>query len=117
MLINSSHESIEPTAMLSRRARRARSQSLIADLAIGSVALAVLLCIALLAPAPWTARVGNGLRSDATCQTQSLAERVPCLERPNDAVSAQPAKGANAPLGVGTAGNAAQFSTGSIPQD
>jgi hypothetical protein len=98
MPINSSHESVEPTAMFSR-AGRVRSRSLITDLAIGFVALAVLLCIALLAPAPWTARVGNALQSDAACQTQSLAERVPCLERPNDAVPAQPAKGANAPLG------------------
>jgi len=105
MRFNSSHESTEPTAMFSRPALRTRSGSLIADLAIGFVALAVLLCIAFLAPAPWTANVESGLRNAATCQTQSLAERVPCLERPSDAVPAQPAKGANAPVVEGSAGD------------
>jgi hypothetical protein len=113
MLFNSSHEFTEPTAAFSQP-RRARSESLITDLAIGFVALAVLLCIALFAPAPWTAGVESGLRDTATCQTPSLAERVPCLEPSYDAVSEQPAKGATAPLVAGTAPRSA---TGSIPQD
>jgi hypothetical protein len=97
MRFNSSHEFTEPTAVFSQP-RRARSEALITDLAIGFLALAVLLCIALFAPAPWTAGVESGLRDTAWCETKDLAERVPCLPRQPDKVTAQPAKGATAPL-------------------
>ena len=113
MLFNSSHEFTEPTAVFSRP-RRARSGSLITDLAIGFVALAVLLCIALFAPAPWTAGVESGLRDTAWCETKDLTQRVPCLPREPDTAAAQPAKGATAPL---VAGTAPQSATGSIPQN
>lgn len=103
---------MEPTAVFSRRPRRARSESLITHLAIGFVALAVLLCIALFAPAPWTAGVESGLRNTSWCETKDLAERVPCLPGQPDKVTAQPAKGATAPLVAGPAPR-----SGSIPQN
>jgi len=84
--------------ILSRRERRARSESLIANLVVGVLALLVLLCIALITPASWTAVVESELQNSTWCETKDLAERVPCLPRQPDQVAARPAKGATAPL-------------------
>jgi len=67
-----------------RRQRRARSQALIADVAIGVLSFFVLLCVGLITPPLWSALVASTApRSDA---------------------SGHPAKGATAPLGNGAAG-------------
>jgi hypothetical protein len=86
-----------------RHAQRARARSLIADLAVATLAFLVLLCVGLLVPPLWTALIDNPALRPHACDPMKLPpERLACeVTREDD--HRPPAKGAFAPLNANDA--------------